>query len=67
MLSGGTRQSGKKGRPTATTRYNILCAGTQNRFVSGTSLIFVPGTKLTDNQDLVNGENFEHWMLTELL
>jgi hypothetical protein len=37
------------------------------KFVSGASLIFVSGTKSGNYHDLINGENFEHWMLTQLL
>jgi transposase len=44
-----------------------LHAGTQNGFVSGASLIFVSGMKSGNYHDLMNGENFEHWMLTQLL
>jgi hypothetical protein len=41
----GTSQSVKKRGLTTSTRYIILHAGTQNGFVSGASLIFIPGTK----------------------
>jgi hypothetical protein len=36
-------------------------------FFSGASLIFVAGTKSGDYHDSMNGENFEHWMSTQLL
>jgi hypothetical protein len=67
MWSDGTSQSVKKRGPTTSSRYIILHDGTQNGFVSGASLIFVSDTKPRGNHDLMNGENFEHWMLTELL
>jgi hypothetical protein len=67
IWSDGTSQSVKKGRPTTSIRYIILHAGTRNGFVSGASLIFVSGTKSGDYHDSMNGENFEHWMLTQLL
>jgi hypothetical protein len=67
IWSDGTSQSAKKRGPTTSTRYIILHAGTQNRFVSGASLISVSGTKSGNYYDLTNGENFEHWMLTQLL
>jgi hypothetical protein len=44
-----------------------LHAGKQNGFDAGASLIFVSGTKSGNYHDLMNGENFEHWMLTQLL
>jgi hypothetical protein len=67
MWSDGTSQSVKKRRPTTSTRYIVLHAGTRNGFVSGASLIFVAGTKSGDYHDSMNGENFEHWMSTQLL
>jgi hypothetical protein len=66
MWSDGTSQSVKKRRPTTSTRYIVLHAGTQNGFVSGASLIFVADTKSGDYHDSMNGENFEHWMSTQL-
>jgi hypothetical protein len=45
MWSDDTSQSVKKRRPTTSTMYIILHAGTRNGLVSGTSLIFVSGTK----------------------
>jgi hypothetical protein len=45
----------------------ILHAGTQNGFVSGASLIFISGTKSGNYNDLMNGENFEQWMMSQLL
>jgi hypothetical protein len=41
-------------------------AETQNRFVSGMELIFVVGMKVGNYHDSMNGENFEHLMLTQL-
>jgi hypothetical protein len=46
---------------------HIWHAGVRNGFVSGMSLIFVLGTKSGDYHNLMNRENFEHWMLTQLL
>jgi hypothetical protein len=66
MWIDGTSQSFMKRRPTST-RYIVLHAGTRNGFVSGASLIFVAGKKSGDYHDLMNGENFEHWMSTQLL
>jgi hypothetical protein len=42
-------------------------AGTRNGIVSGASLISVSGTNMRDCHDSMNGENLEHWMLTETL
>jgi hypothetical protein len=53
----GTSQCARKWRP----------ASTRNEFVSGASLIIVSGTKSGDYHDTMNGENFEHWVLTQLL
>jgi hypothetical protein len=41
--------------------------GTRNEFFSGASLIFVSGTKSGDCHDAMNGENFEHRVLIQLL
>jgi hypothetical protein len=63
-----TSQSTKKGRmPTQSTSYIIVHAGTQNGFISGLSSSFVSGVKRGDYHGSINGENFEHWMLTQLL
>jgi hypothetical protein len=67
MWSDGTSQSVKKRRPATSARYIFLHAGTRNGFVSGASLIFVADTKSGDYHDSMNGENFEHWMSTQLL
>jgi hypothetical protein len=67
LWSDGTSQSVKTKRPTTCTRYIILHAGTQNGSVSGASLIFVSDKKWGDYHDLMNRENFEHWMRTQLL
>jgi hypothetical protein len=63
----GTSQSVKKRRPATSTKYIILHAGTRNGFVPGASSTFVSGTKSGDYHDLMNGENFEHWMSAQLL
>jgi hypothetical protein len=64
--SGGTSQSVTNGIPTSS-RYIILHVGTLGGFVSSTSLISVSSAKLGDYCNLMNGENFEHWMLSQLL
>jgi hypothetical protein len=66
IWSNGTSWAAKKRRPTTSTRYIILHTGTRNGFVSGKSFISVSGMKSGDYHDLINGENFEHWMLTQL-
>jgi hypothetical protein len=48
MWSDGTSQSVKKRRPTTSTRYIILHAGTRNSVVSGVSLILISGIKSGD-------------------
>jgi hypothetical protein len=63
----GSSQSVKKRGLTTSTRYIILHAGTQNEFVSGASLISVQVRSPGNYHDFINGENFEHWMLTQLL
>jgi len=46
--------------------YVIVHVGTQLRFVSGVSLIFVSGAKSGDYHVSMYGDNFEHWLLTQL-
>jgi hypothetical protein len=41
--------------------------GTRNEFVSRASLISASSTKSGDYHDAMNGENSEHWLLTQLL
>jgi hypothetical protein len=41
--------------------------GTQYGFVSGASLIFVSGAKSGDYHISMYGDNYKHWMLTQLL
>jgi hypothetical protein len=67
IWSDGTSQSVKKRGQTTSTRYIILHSGTWNGFVSGASSIFVSGTGSGDYHVSMNGENCEHWMLTQLL
>jgi hypothetical protein len=47
--------------------YIIVHAGTWNRFIFGESLVFILGTRSGDYCDAMNGENFEHWVLTQVL
>jgi hypothetical protein len=66
IWSDGTRQSVKNGRLTRT-KHIMLHARTKNRFVPLSSLIFIYGMKSGVYHNSMNGENFEHWMLTQLL
>jgi hypothetical protein len=45
----------------------LSCVVEHEMDVSGASLISVSGTKSGAYHDLMNEENFEHWMLTQLL
>jgi hypothetical protein len=52
--------------PTASTRCIIFHARTQNVFVSAASCSFASGVKSGDYHDLMNGEDFEHWVSTQV-
>jgi hypothetical protein len=64
---GGTGQPVKKRRKAASTTYTVLHAGAQNVFVSDASLISVLGMKSGDYYDSVDGEDFQHLMLTQFI